>query len=100
MWIAGVMQGLMWRTFNDDGTLTYTFIEVLQQTKPNYMLRFVGGVIFLSGLFIMLYNVWKTWQMRAEDKLDVAIQIGRASCRERVWLSEGSGTFAKHREVE
>lgn len=73
MWIAGVMQGLMWRTFNDDGTLTYTFIEVLQQTKPYYMLRFVGGVIFLSGLFIMLYNVWKTWQMRAEDKLDVAI---------------------------
>jgi len=74
MWIAGVMQGLMWRTFNDDGTLTYTFIEVLQQTEPYYMLRLLGGLVFLSGMFIMLYNVWKTWQMRTTDDLEVPVK--------------------------
>jgi cytochrome c oxidase cbb3-type subunit 1 len=63
MWIAGVMQGLMWRTFNDDGTLTYTFIEVLQFTEPYYILRLIGGLVFLSGMFFMVYNVYKTWQM-------------------------------------
>lgn len=62
MWIAGVMQGLMWRTFNDDGTLTYTFIEVLKLTEPYYLLRLLGGMIFLSGMFIMAYNLYRTWQ--------------------------------------
>ncbi|MDT8437704.1 MAG: cytochrome-c oxidase, cbb3-type subunit I [Wenzhouxiangellaceae bacterium] len=62
MWAAGLMQGLMWRTFNDDGTLTYTFIEVLQRTEPYYMLRLLGGLVFLSGMFIMAWNVYKTWQ--------------------------------------
>ena len=73
MWIAGVMQGLMWRTFNDDGTLTYTFIEVLKQTEPYYMLRLLGGLIFLSGMFFMIYNVYKTWQMAQKDSLDVPV---------------------------
>jgi cytochrome c oxidase cbb3-type subunit I len=63
MWIAGVMQGLMWRTFNDDGTLRYTFVEVLQFTYPYYGLRLLGGMIFTAGMFIMIYNVYKTWQM-------------------------------------
>jgi len=62
MWAAGLMQGLMWRTFNDDGTLTYTFIEVLQRTEPYYMLRLLGGAVFLSGMFFMVWNVYKTWQ--------------------------------------
>ncbi len=60
MWIAGVMQGLMWRAFNDDGTLTYSFIESLVATKPYYAVRLVGGLLFLSGMFIMAWNTWKT----------------------------------------
>jgi cytochrome c oxidase cbb3-type subunit 1 len=60
MWIAGVMQGLMWRAVNDDGTLTYSFVESLKATYPYYTVRFIGGVLFLSGMFIMAYNVWKT----------------------------------------
>jgi cytochrome c oxidase cbb3-type subunit 1 len=60
MWIAGVMQGLMWRSFNDDGTLTYTFIESLAATKPYYVIRLMGGLMFLSGMFIMAWNMWKT----------------------------------------
>jgi len=73
MWIAGVMQGLMWRTFNDDGTLTYTFIEVLKLTEPFYLLRLLGGLVFLSGMFIMLYNVFKTFQMAKGTDREVAV---------------------------
>lgn len=60
MWIAGVMQGLMWRAVNADGTLTYSFVESLKATYPYYTVRFVGGLLFLIGMFIMAYNVWKT----------------------------------------
>jgi cytochrome c oxidase cbb3-type subunit 1 len=60
MWIAGVMQGLMWRATNADGTLTYTFVEALKATYPYYLVRLGGGVLFLAGMFIMLYNVLKT----------------------------------------
>src|SRR5450432_109810 len=60
MWIAGVMQGLMWRATNADGTLTYTFVESLKATYPYYMVRLGGGLLFLIGMFLMLYNVLKT----------------------------------------
>ncbi|UCG71437.1 MAG: cytochrome-c oxidase, cbb3-type subunit I [Chromatiales bacterium] len=60
MWIAGVMQGLMWRAVNDDGTLTYSFIESLEATYPYYAVRLLGGLVFLVGTLIMAYNVWKT----------------------------------------
>ena len=60
MWIAGVSQGLMWRAVNDDGTLTYSFVESLKYTYPYYGLRLVGGILFLGGMLIMAYNVWKT----------------------------------------
>ncbi|MDX1442315.1 MAG: cytochrome-c oxidase, cbb3-type subunit I [Gammaproteobacteria bacterium] len=60
MWIAGVMQGLMWRAVNDDGTLTYSFIESLEATYPYYAVRLLGGLLFLVGMLIMTYNVWKT----------------------------------------
>ncbi|HSF79280.1 MAG TPA: cytochrome C oxidase Cbb3, partial [Steroidobacteraceae bacterium] len=60
MWIAGVMQGLMWRATNPDGTLTYTFVESLAATYPYYAVRLLGGVLVLAGMFIMVYNVWKT----------------------------------------
>jgi len=60
MWIAGVMEGLMWRAVNDDGTLTYSFVESLERVYPYYTVRLVGGLLFLSGMFLMAYNVWKT----------------------------------------
>jgi len=60
MWIAGVMQGLMWRAVNDDGTLTYSFVESLEATYPYYMVRLLGGFLFFSGMLLMAYNVWKT----------------------------------------
>ena len=60
MWISGVMQGLMWRATNTDGTLTYSFIESVAAMHPFYVTRTIGGLIFLSGMFLMAYNVWKT----------------------------------------
>ncbi len=60
MWISGVMQGLMWRAVNSDGTLTYSFVESLQAMYPFYFVRFLGGALFLSGMFLMAYNVIKT----------------------------------------
>jgi cytochrome c oxidase cbb3-type subunit 1 len=60
MWIAGVMQGLMWRAVNPDGTLTYSFVESVKSTYPFYAIRLLGGTMFLSGMFIMAYNTWKT----------------------------------------
>jgi cytochrome c oxidase cbb3-type subunit 1 len=68
MWIAGVMQGLMWRETNDDGTLTYTFVEALKATYPYYALRLVGGLLVLGGLFIMAFNMWKTFASVREAK--------------------------------
>jgi cytochrome c oxidase cbb3-type subunit 1 len=60
MWISGIMQGLMWRAINTDGTLTYSFVESVQAMHPFYIVRFMGGAIFLGGMFIMAYNVYKT----------------------------------------
>ena len=60
MWIAGVMQGLMWRAVNEDGTLTYSFVQSLEATWPYYVGRLFGGAMFLSGMFFMAYNTYKT----------------------------------------
>jgi cytochrome c oxidase cbb3-type subunit 1 len=60
MWIAGVMQGLMWRAVNPDGTLVYSFVESVKATYPFYVIRLGGGLLYLSGMFIMAWNVVKT----------------------------------------
>ena len=67
MWVAGVMQGLMWRAVNADGTLTYSFVESVSATHPYYVIRLVGGLIFLSGTLLMAYNVWKTITTSTEE---------------------------------
>jgi cytochrome c oxidase cbb3-type subunit 1 len=60
MWISGVTQGLMWRAVNQDGSLAYSFVEVVQAMHPFYVVRFLGGVFFLAGMVIMAYNLWRT----------------------------------------
>jgi cytochrome c oxidase cbb3-type subunit 1 len=63
MWIAGVMQGLMWRAVNPDGTLVYTFVEGVKATYPFYVVRLAGGLLYLSGMLVMVWNVVKTVQI-------------------------------------
>jgi cytochrome c oxidase cbb3-type subunit 1 len=60
LWIAGVMQGLMWRAINDDGTLTYTFVESVKASYPFYAIRLIGGVLYFVGMLLMFYNMLKT----------------------------------------
>lgn len=60
MWIAGVMQGLMWRATDADGTLTYSFIEAVKATYPFWTIRLLGGLLFLVGMIIMFYNMVRT----------------------------------------
>jgi cytochrome c oxidase cbb3-type subunit 1 len=60
MWIAGVMQGLMWRAVSADGTLTYTFVESVKATYPFYAIRLLGGLLYLCGMLIMAWNVAMT----------------------------------------
>ena len=62
MWMAGVMQGLMWRAVNSDGTLMYSFVEGVKATYPFYMIRFFGGALYLSGMGVMVWNTYKTAQ--------------------------------------
>ncbi|MES2901247.1 MAG: cytochrome-c oxidase, cbb3-type subunit I [Pseudomonadota bacterium] len=71
MWIAGVMQGLMWRAVNADGTLTYTFVESVKATYPYYVIRFTGGFLYLGGMLLMAYNTFQT--MRDTVSRDVKI---------------------------
>lgn len=60
MWVSGIMQGLMWRAVNSDGTLTYSFVESVQAMHPFYIIRMLGGAIFLFGMLMMAYNLFKT----------------------------------------
>jgi cytochrome c oxidase cbb3-type subunit 1 len=60
MWISGIMQGLMWRAVNPDGTLTYSFVESVQAMHPYYVIRFLGGLLYLSGMLMMAYNIART----------------------------------------
>jgi cytochrome c oxidase cbb3-type subunit 1 len=60
LWIAGIMQGLMWRQVKPDGSLAYTFVETMNAMQPYYLVRLAGGALFLSGMLLMAYNMVKT----------------------------------------
>lgn len=60
MWVSGIMQGLMWRTYDDMGFLQYSFVESVMEMKPFYAIRVLGGLLYLTGALIMTYNFWRT----------------------------------------
>lgn len=60
MWVSGIMQGLMWRTYDDMGFLQYSFVESVMAMKPFYIIRALGGALYLTGALIMVYNIWRT----------------------------------------
>jgi cytochrome c oxidase cbb3-type subunit 1 len=76
MWIAGVTQGLMWRSVNPDGTLTYAFVESVKATYPFYVIRLGGGLLYLSGMVLMAWNVAKT--IRGGRSVDEPIPLAVA----------------------
>ncbi|SFX24063.1 cytochrome-c oxidase, cbb3-type subunit I [Marinospirillum alkaliphilum] len=68
MWVNGIMQGLMWRAVNADGTLMYTFIESVEASHPGFVVRWLGGVLWLVGMLLMAYNVYMTVSSKASEK--------------------------------
>ncbi len=72
MWVAGIMQGLMWREFNAEGYLVYAFAEVVAAMHPYYIMRTLGGVLYLAGAVLMAWNFWMTTKgrLRVEEPLD------------------------------
>jgi cytochrome c oxidase cbb3-type subunit 1 len=60
MWNSGIIQGLMWRTYNESGTLAYSFVDSLVAMHPYYIARAVGGLLFLIGALLGCYNIWMT----------------------------------------
>ncbi|PIR33538.1 MAG: cytochrome-c oxidase, cbb3-type subunit I [Alphaproteobacteria bacterium CG11_big_fil_rev_8_21_14_0_20_44_7] len=60
MWVSGIMQGLMWRSYDDMGFLEYSFVETVQAMHPFYLIRALGGLLFIVGALIMVYNFYKT----------------------------------------
>jgi cytochrome c oxidase cbb3-type subunit 1 len=60
MWVSGIMQGLMWRAYDELGFLQYSFVETVEAMHPYYVIRLLGGVLYLTGALIMAFNLWKT----------------------------------------
>ena len=75
MWVNGITQGLMWRAINEDGTLTYSFVEALEASHPGYLVRMIGGAFFLTGMLLMAYNTWRTVRSAKPAEYEAAAQI-------------------------
>lgn len=77
MWIAGIMQGLMWRAYDDYGNLSYTFVESVAQMHPYYVMRAFGGFIFFCGGVLMLFNVIRTIRQATKQTSDLSSPISQ-----------------------
>ncbi|HCR1231761.1 cytochrome C oxidase Cbb3, partial [Pseudomonas aeruginosa] len=71
----GITQGLMWRAVNEDGTLTYSFVEALVASHPGFIVRMIGGGFFLTGMLLMAYNTWRTVRAAKPAEYEAAAQI-------------------------
>jgi len=78
MWVSGIQQGLMWRTFNELGFLEYSFAETVAAMHPYYVMRTLGGGFYLVGGFIMAYNLWRTVTSPTTAKTNDAVPAGAA----------------------
>ncbi|MFN9162008.1 MAG: cytochrome-c oxidase, cbb3-type subunit I [Alphaproteobacteria bacterium] len=80
MWVSGIMQGLMWRAYNEFGFLEYSFVETVAAMKPYYLIRALGGILYLAGAGIMAYNLYRTIKgdVRASEPLPVPAATGAA----------------------
>jgi cytochrome c oxidase cbb3-type subunit 1 len=72
MWVSGILQGLMWRSYTPQGYLEYSFIETVAAMHPFYVIRALGGVLFLTGYLLMIYNIWMT--IRAGEEAAASAQ--------------------------
>lgn len=78
MWVSGILQGLMWRAYDELGFLEFSFVETVEAMHPFYLIRAGGGALFVIGTFVMIYNIWKT--IRGEVRAE-APMAGTAAAR-------------------
>jgi cytochrome c oxidase cbb3-type subunit 1 len=78
MWVAGIMQGLMWRAYDRFGFLQYSFAESVNAVHPYYVIRMLGGVMFLTGALIMVYNLIKTVRSPSTERRTAPLPAGLA----------------------
>jgi cytochrome c oxidase cbb3-type subunit 1 len=79
LWVNGITQGLMWRAVNEDGTLTYSFVESVSASHGGYIVRAIGGAIFFSGILIMAYNTWRTVRASVPAEYETAAQMAQGA---------------------
>jgi cytochrome c oxidase cbb3-type subunit 1 len=70
MWVSGIMEGLMWRQYTPQGFLAYSFIETVSAKHVENIVRLVGGLMYLSGTLIMVFNIWRTIRMPSATKVE------------------------------
>jgi len=70
MWVSGIMQGLMWRAYNELGFLEYSFVETVEAMHPYYIIRVLGGLLYLAGALLMAWNVYKTIKGDVKETAD------------------------------
>lgn len=73
MWVSGIMQGLMWRAYDHLGFLQYSFVETVEAMHPFYVIRALGGILFLTGSLIMAYNLWRT--ARGDVRVEGGVEL-------------------------
>ncbi len=79
MWVSGIMQGLMWRTYDSLGFLQYSFIETVEAMHPYYIIRATGGLLFVIGALIMIYNLVMTAQGKLRDEAPIGVEAKPAA---------------------
>jgi cytochrome c oxidase cbb3-type subunit I len=82
MWVSGIMQGLMWREYDNQGFLVYSFAESSAAMHPYYVIRVLGGLLYLLGLLVMIFNVWKTIRGDVREEIPMGFeQIATSSLK-------------------
>jgi cytochrome c oxidase cbb3-type subunit 1 len=71
MWVSGILQGLMWRAYDNLGFLEYSFAETVEAMHPFYFIRMLGGLLFVAGSFVMVYNIWRTARGDVRDETPI-----------------------------
>ena len=79
MWVSGILQGLMWRAYDAQGFLEYSFVETVEAMHPFYVIRGLGGLLFLTGALIMVYNCWMTIKGRVRESEPLQVPVRAAA---------------------
>ena len=76
MWVSGITQGLMWRAFDDTGHLQYPdFLETVTRLVPMYWVRALGGSLYIAGVLLGAYNIFKTWKARPAQYEEIEVAV-------------------------